>query len=37
MSILGITVLVIAGASAGFILAFRRWVKKLSTEVMDLA
>ena len=37
MSILGITVLVIAGASAGFILAFKRWVKKLSTEVMDLA
>ena len=37
MSILGLTVLVMAGASAGFIIAFRRWVRKLSTEVMDLA
>ena len=37
MTILGLTVLVMAGASGGFIIAFRRWVKKLSTEVMDVA
>ena len=37
MTVLGLTILVMAGASAGFLFAFRRWVKRLSTEVMDLA
>ena len=37
MSMLAIAFSVIVLASAGFVFAFKRWVKKLNTEVIDLA
>ena len=37
MSMIAIAFSVIVLASVGFVIAFKRWVKKLDTEVMDVA
>ena len=37
MPVIAVAFSVIALASAGFIIAFRRWIKKLDNEVVDVA
>ena len=37
MPVIAVAFSVIVLASAGFVVAFRRWIKKLDNEVMDVA